>query len=183
MQDIKCEQKNVAGNASSASVSTMFRMRYGLKNMTFVAEGIWKSTSRQLCMAGCLGLVDVDGSLCNSRICLYVPISFFIKERNIFMEVYPAPITVVCIASAAYRDVELFQNLSSKLQIQSLFKSAFLFSQRLNIHESAFLNPTQYLQCNRYLDGDSVSWSLVWALLVSTKVFHCKIGDSLPHKG
>ncbi|KAM1219649.1 hypothetical protein FF2_046047 [Malus domestica] len=116
MQDIKCEQKNVAGNASSASVSTMFRMRYGLKNMTFAAEGIWKSTSRQLCMAGCLGLVDVDGSLCNSRICLYVPISFFIKERNIFMEVYPAPITVVCIASAAYRDVELFKNLSSKLQ-------------------------------------------------------------------
>ena len=95
MQDIKCEQKNIAGNASSARVSAVFRMRYGLNNVTVAAEGIWKSTSGQLCMAGCLGLVDVDGSQCNSRICLYVPISFSVKQRNIFMEVYPAPITVV----------------------------------------------------------------------------------------
>ncbi|KAJ6308770.1 hypothetical protein OIU76_018372 [Salix suchowensis] len=36
-------------------------MRSGLSNMTVVAEGIWKSSTGQLCMVGCLGLVDSDG--------------------------------------------------------------------------------------------------------------------------
>ncbi|KAM2654304.1 hypothetical protein EV2_025824 [Malus domestica] len=95
MQDIKCEQKNAAGNASSATVSAVFRAvspleneytaakRSGLNNMTVAAEGIWKSTSGQLCMAGCLGLADVQGGQCNSRICLYIPVSFSIKQRSI----------------------------------------------------------------------------------------------------
>lgn len=88
-------KKNDQGNASSARVSAVFRAasplenqytaakRSGLNNMTVAAEGIWKSTSGQLCMAGCLGLVDVEGSRCNSRICLYIPVSFSIKQRSI----------------------------------------------------------------------------------------------------
>lgn len=95
MQEIKCEQKATGGNASSARVSAVFRAvspmenlyaaakRSGLNNMTVAAEGIWKSSSGQLCMVGCLGLVDVEGSRCNTRICLYVPTSFSIKQRSI----------------------------------------------------------------------------------------------------
>ncbi|XP_004302932.1 PREDICTED: uncharacterized protein LOC101301596 [Fragaria vesca subsp. vesca] len=95
MQEIMCEQKASGGNASSARVSAVFRAvspmenlytaakRSGLNNMTVAAEGIWKSTSGQLCMVGCLGLVDVEGSRCNTRVCLYVPTSFSIKQRSI----------------------------------------------------------------------------------------------------
>ncbi|KAJ6715108.1 PII URIDYLYLTRANSFERASE (DUF2921) [Salix viminalis] len=73
MKTIKCEQKASQGNASSARVAAVFRvipqlenqyavaMRSGLSNMTVVAEGIWKSSTGQLCMVGCLGLVDSDG--------------------------------------------------------------------------------------------------------------------------
>ncbi|KAJ6711746.1 PII URIDYLYLTRANSFERASE (DUF2921) [Salix purpurea] len=95
MKTIKCEQKASQGNASSARVAAVFRvipqrenqyavaMRSGLSNMTVVAEGIWKSSTGQLCMVGCLGLVDSDGSTCDSRICLYIPFSFSIKQRSI----------------------------------------------------------------------------------------------------
>ncbi|CAK7356615.1 unnamed protein product [Dovyalis caffra] len=95
MQNVKCEQKAARGNASSARVAAGFRaisplenqyaaaMRSGLSNMTVVAEGIWKSSTGQLCMVGCLGLVDLEGSTCNSRICLYIPLSFSIKQRSI----------------------------------------------------------------------------------------------------
>ncbi|KAJ6427281.1 hypothetical protein OIU84_022805 [Salix udensis] len=95
MKTIKCEQKAAQGNASSARVAAVFRvipqrenqyavaMRSGLSNMTVVAEGIWKSSTGQLCMVGCLGLVDSDGSTCDSRICLYIPLSFSIKQRSI----------------------------------------------------------------------------------------------------
>ncbi|KAH7547347.1 hypothetical protein FEM48_Zijuj01G0300100 [Ziziphus jujuba var. spinosa] len=95
MQYIKCEQTTARANATSARVSAVFRAvsplenlytagkRSGLSNMTVAAEGFWKSTSGQLCMVGCLGFVDASGSSCNSRICLYVPISFSIKQRSI----------------------------------------------------------------------------------------------------
>ncbi|KAB5574136.1 hypothetical protein DKX38_001330 [Salix brachista] len=95
MKTIKCEQKAAQGNASSARVAAVFQvipqrenqyavaMRSGLSNMTVVAEGIWKSSTGQLCMVGCLGLVDSDGSTCDSRICLYIPFSFSIKQRSI----------------------------------------------------------------------------------------------------
>ncbi|KAJ6963382.1 hypothetical protein NC652_001874 [Populus alba x Populus x berolinensis] len=95
MENVKCEQKAAPGNASSARVAAVFRaipplenqyavaMRSGLSNMTVVAEGIWKSSTGQLCMVGCLGSVDSDGSTCDSRICLYIPLSFSIKQRSI----------------------------------------------------------------------------------------------------
>ena len=95
MQNVMCDQKTTRGNISSVRVSAVFRAvppmenqytastRSGLNNMTVVAEGVWKSSSGQLCMVGCLGLVDGEGSHCNSRICLYIPISFSIKQRSI----------------------------------------------------------------------------------------------------
>ncbi|KAF3450818.1 hypothetical protein FNV43_RR06907 [Rhamnella rubrinervis] len=95
MQYIKCEQTTARGNAYSARVSAVLRAvsplenmytaakRSGLSNMSVAAEGFWKSTSGQLCMASCLGSVDAGGHGCNSRICLYIPISFSIKQRSI----------------------------------------------------------------------------------------------------
>ncbi|GLU22149.1 hypothetical protein SLE2022_382450 [Rubroshorea leprosula] len=95
MQDVTCELTRGPGNSSSAKVAAVFRVappstnqyrdgwRSALNNMTLAAEGVWKSSSGQLCMIGCLGPVDAEGSSCNSRICLYILISFSIKQRSI----------------------------------------------------------------------------------------------------
>ncbi|ONK80795.1 uncharacterized protein A4U43_C01F21810 [Asparagus officinalis] len=93
MQDMRCEpRRSGPRNISSARVSAVFRaippwesqflasQRTGLSNMTLSAEGIWVSSAGQLCMVGCLGLGDAK---CNSRICLYIPSSFSINQRNI----------------------------------------------------------------------------------------------------
>ena len=92
MQDIRCEPRSGPNNVSSARVSAVFRaippwenqyfaaQRTGLNGMTLSAEGIWVSSAGQLCMVGCLGLAD---SGCHSRICLYIPTSFSIRQRNI----------------------------------------------------------------------------------------------------
>lgn len=97
MQDIRCKPTSGHGNASAARVAAFFRavpasedqyrvrLRSGLSNMTLAAEGIWNSTSGQLCMVGCLGIVDAEGSSCNSRIILYIPLSFSIKQRSILV--------------------------------------------------------------------------------------------------
>ncbi|GMI78070.1 hypothetical protein like AT1G52780 [Hibiscus trionum] len=98
MQDVRCKPTNGHRNASVARVAAVFRAapasedqyrvqwrRSGLSNMTLAAEGIWNSSSGQLCMVGCLGIVDVEGSSCNSRICLYVPLSFSLKQRSILL--------------------------------------------------------------------------------------------------
>lgn len=97
LQNVKCEQTHQRGNTSSARVAAVFRavhpsenqytaaLRSGLSNMTLSAEGIWNSSSGQLCMVGCLGLVDSEGSSCISRACLYIPVSFSIKQRSIIV--------------------------------------------------------------------------------------------------
>lgn len=97
MQDVICEQDASNTNAGSARVSTVFRAvspsenrytaakRSGPNNMSLATEGIWKSSSGQLCMVGCLGLVDAKGSNCNTRICLYIPTTFSIKQRSIIL--------------------------------------------------------------------------------------------------
>lgn len=97
MQNVKCKQMPARGNVTSANVAAFFRavppmenqyvmgMRSGPSNMTVATEGIWKSSSGQLCMVGCLGQVDTDGSSCNSRVCLYIPVSFSIKQRSILI--------------------------------------------------------------------------------------------------
>ncbi|KAH9714825.1 PII uridylyltransferase [Citrus sinensis] len=80
MQNVKCEQTHGKGNSSSAKVAAVFRaappsamqyaatLRSGISNMTLAAEGLWKSSSGQLCMVGCVGLVNAEGSSCNSQI-------------------------------------------------------------------------------------------------------------------
>ncbi|KAB2061388.1 hypothetical protein ES319_A10G081900v1 [Gossypium barbadense] len=95
MQDVRCKPTSGHQNDSVARVAAVFRAtpaledryrvqwRSGLSNMTLAAEGIWNSSSGQLCMVGCLGIVDAEGSSCNSRICLYVPLSFSLKQRSI----------------------------------------------------------------------------------------------------
>ncbi|XP_065874205.1 uncharacterized protein [Euphorbia lathyris] len=97
MQNVKCEQKPAQGNTTSARVAAVFRaaptmenqyviaMRSGPSNMTIAAEGIWKSSTGQLCMVGCLGLVNAEESSCDSRICLYIPVSFSIEQRSILL--------------------------------------------------------------------------------------------------
>lgn len=95
MQDVRCEQTRGLKNSSTSKVAAVFRVarptgnrswerrRSALNNMTLAAEGIWKSSNGQLCMVGCLGRVDAEGSSCNTRICMYIPISFSIKQRSI----------------------------------------------------------------------------------------------------
>lgn len=97
MQNVVCEEKNARDNTYSARVSAVFRavppseyyytaaQRSGLNNMTLPAEGIWRSSSGQLCMVGCFGSMEAEGGGCNSRICLYVPQSFSIKQRSIMV--------------------------------------------------------------------------------------------------
>ncbi|XP_062089782.1 uncharacterized protein LOC133796328 [Humulus lupulus] len=92
---VRCEQSNGHGSTSSAKLSVEFRAsppsenpytasrRSGIGNLTVAAEGIWNSTSGQLCMVGCPGIVDPEGNGCNSRICLYIPTSFSLKQRSI----------------------------------------------------------------------------------------------------
>ncbi|KAL3824326.1 hypothetical protein ACJIZ3_020355 [Penstemon smallii] len=87
LQDVRCEKME----GEITRVSSVFRavppsenqftaaQRTGLSNTTLSAEGIWKSSSGQLCMIGCYG------NKCDSRICLYVPLSFSIKQRSIIL--------------------------------------------------------------------------------------------------
>ncbi|OIT04892.1 PREDICTED: uncharacterized protein LOC109223716 [Nicotiana attenuata] len=95
LQDVRCDKSSFKDNDTFTRVSSMFRVvspfenqftaaqRTGLNNMTLSAEGIWKSSSGQLCMVGCRGLAGAQGSTCDSRICLYVPLSFSITQRSI----------------------------------------------------------------------------------------------------
>lgn len=96
MQDVICEQAVSKSNTGSAArVSTVFRAvspsenqytaakRSGPSNMSLAAEGIWKSSSGQLCMIGCLGFIDAKGSSCNTRICMYIPTTFSLKQHSI----------------------------------------------------------------------------------------------------
>ncbi|KAJ4708358.1 DUF2921 family protein [Melia azedarach] len=56
--------------------------RTGLSGMTLSAEGIWNPSSGQLCMVGCLGMVDSGLGECNSQISLYFPRAYSIKQRS-----------------------------------------------------------------------------------------------------
>lgn len=97
VQNIICATKKTPDNGVMARVSAVFRafdspnilfienQRSGLGNMTLVAEGIWNSSTGQLCMIGCLGVMGVKGDHCNSRICLYIPLSFSIKQRSVLL--------------------------------------------------------------------------------------------------
>ncbi|XP_020183619.1 uncharacterized protein [Aegilops tauschii subsp. strangulata] len=91
MQDIRCEPSTVPGERS-AKVSAVFRAvapwehrytaakRSGLSGMTLAAEGVWRPTTGQLCMVGCLG---VGKKACHSRVCLYVQTTFSATRRSV----------------------------------------------------------------------------------------------------
>ncbi|XP_052183381.1 uncharacterized protein LOC127795626 [Diospyros lotus] len=95
LQDVRCESGTSRENAGFSRVSAVFRVvppfenpfnaaqRTGLNNMTLSAEGIWNFSSGLLCMVGCLGFVDAEHNGCNSRISLFVPLLFSIKQRSI----------------------------------------------------------------------------------------------------
>lgn len=97
-QDVRCEETSVKGkNGKFTKVAGLVRVvqpfedhynvaqRTGLNNMTLSVEGMWESSSGQLCMIGCRGIVDQEASSCSSRICLYIPLSFSIKQRSIIL--------------------------------------------------------------------------------------------------
>jgi hypothetical protein len=134
MQNVKCEQKISQGNISSARVSALFRavppsenqytasMRSGISNMTVSAEGVWNSSSGQLCMVGCLGLVDAEGSGCNSRICLYIPISFSIKQRSIILGTFSS----IKKDNASYFPLS-FEKLVQPTELWNYFKASHTY--------------------------------------------------------
>ncbi|CAL4958559.1 unnamed protein product [Urochloa decumbens] len=93
MQDVRCEPRNAPGGESSARVAAVFRAvppwehkyaagkRSGLGGMTLSAEGVWRASTGQLCMVGCLGVGDK--AACHSRVCLYVQTTFTATRRSI----------------------------------------------------------------------------------------------------
>ncbi|GAB4842034.1 hypothetical protein Ancab_011994 [Ancistrocladus abbreviatus] len=97
MQNTQCKWEVVEGNVTMARVFAVFRavapgeieyvaaQRSGLGNMTLAAEGIWKSSSGQLCMVGCPETIDGEGKGCDSRICLYIPKSYSITQRSVML--------------------------------------------------------------------------------------------------
>jgi hypothetical protein len=100
IQDVRCEKQTSKdkNGLSLTRISAVFRaippfedqfssaQRSTMNNMTLSSEGIWKPSSGQLCMVGCLGIVDSEGKNgCDSRFCLYVPLSFSIKQRSIIV--------------------------------------------------------------------------------------------------
>ncbi|KAI3684272.1 hypothetical protein L6452_33493 [Arctium lappa] len=98
-QDLRCEE--AAKKGGTTKVAALIRVvspledrynaaqRTGLNNMTLSAEGMWESSSGQLCMIGCRGVLNQDQDEeingCDSRICLYIPLSFSIKQRSIIL--------------------------------------------------------------------------------------------------
>lgn len=95
IHDFTCEEKRDEENGKSANVSAVFRLikshkeeytmreRTGISGMTLSVEGMWRSSSGQVCMLGCIGLNGETSERCNSRICLYLPVTFSIHQRSI----------------------------------------------------------------------------------------------------
>ncbi|KAK1662334.1 hypothetical protein QYE76_050493 [Lolium multiflorum] len=91
MQDIRCDPSSGSGERS-ARVSAVFRAvppsehlytaahRSGLSGMTLSAEGVWRASTGQLCMVGCLG---VGEKACHSRVCLYVRTGLSATRRTV----------------------------------------------------------------------------------------------------
>ncbi|XP_059638055.1 uncharacterized protein LOC132279984 [Cornus florida] len=94
IQNLHCEARIDENEMKTARVSAVFQVfssskywhreaeRTGLSSMTLSAEGIWHSSDGQLCMVGCLGQVGGRSERCSYRICLYIPLTFSIKQRS-----------------------------------------------------------------------------------------------------
>ncbi|KAL9443456.1 hypothetical protein AB3S75_016755 [Citrus x aurantiifolia] len=92
VQNLHCSQGIDENNSNYARVFALFRLiqswedeytsadRTGLSGLTLSAEGIWRSSEGQLCMVGCLGVVETSSQRCNSRICLHFPLTFSITQ-------------------------------------------------------------------------------------------------------
>ncbi|KAL4559952.1 hypothetical protein LXL04_032098 [Taraxacum kok-saghyz] len=102
LQDVRCEETVSKGQKSKfTKVAAVIRVvspfedhysagqRTGLNNMTLSAEGIWESSSGQLCMIGCIGIVDRTGTgmECDSRTILekHEPFSFQTVIKKSFL--------------------------------------------------------------------------------------------------
>ncbi|XP_010545798.1 PREDICTED: uncharacterized protein LOC104818053 isoform X2 [Tarenaya hassleriana] len=98
MQGVHCQETAARSQADFLTrVSAVFRAvhpteneyiaawRSAPNNMTVSVEGIWKPSSGQLCTVGCVGKVDAEGSSCNIRLCLYIPITFSVRQRSILV--------------------------------------------------------------------------------------------------
>ena len=95
IHDVRYDPGFRKNNASTARVSTVFRVilplenqyyeshRSGLGGMTLVVEGIWNSSGGRLCMVGRVENVKPPATGCSSRICLYNPISFTLTQWSI----------------------------------------------------------------------------------------------------
>ncbi|CAA7400581.1 unnamed protein product [Spirodela intermedia] len=92
MTELRCRAKaGPNGSNISARVATLLKevlpleSHYEASESTSLSrpivssEGIWNSSSGQLCMVACAG---ADPSRCNLRICLYVPTSFSLTQRS-----------------------------------------------------------------------------------------------------
>ncbi|KAL9156728.1 hypothetical protein ABFS82_09G097100 [Erythranthe guttata] len=87
-QDVRCE--NIT--TSKTRVSSVFRAvppseeqfsptpRTGLNGMTLSAEGAWYPSTGRLCMVAC----SPYDNICHTRISMYVPLLFSIKQRSVF---------------------------------------------------------------------------------------------------
>lgn len=94
MQDVRCEPTSELDGKAAARVSAVFRAvspwedqrmavkRTGLNGMTLSAEGVWRASTGQLCMVGCLG---IGKEACHYRVSLYVPTTFSVTRRGIFL--------------------------------------------------------------------------------------------------
>lgn len=97
VQDVRCIDPSDSSvvKSSITNVSAVFRTvppshsqalaveRSGLNGLTLPAEGKWSSSAGQLCMVGCLGSIKTEDSACNSRICIYIPLTLSIKQRSV----------------------------------------------------------------------------------------------------
>ncbi|KAL3535796.1 hypothetical protein ACH5RR_004257 [Cinchona calisaya] len=97
IQEIECEPGINQDGDKPAMVSAVLRviqgselhyreeMRAGLSTMTLSAEGRWDSSHWQLCMVGCIGPPSALSHGYNSRITLYFPLTFNIRQRSIVL--------------------------------------------------------------------------------------------------
>ncbi|CAI9100244.1 OLC1v1037197C1 [Oldenlandia corymbosa var. corymbosa] len=92
MQNIICDQEmNSARVAAVMRVSPKWLAQdraatmNGLSGMTMSIEGTWDASKGQLCMVGCPGIANSGLEGCDSRISLYFPQSFSIRQRSIII--------------------------------------------------------------------------------------------------
>ncbi|KAL5729461.1 hypothetical protein ACHQM5_002408 [Ranunculus cassubicifolius] len=197
IQDVRCEPRFGAGN-SSARVSSVFRVvsplenqltaveRSGLSNMTLRAEGMWNSSSGQLCMIGCLGAVSKGPENCGSRVCLYVPISFSITQRSIAV----GSISSINNKSTSYFPLS-FEKLVEPAELMDRFSASHLFYKYSKIEAAgAFLEKSEAFDFRAVIKksllsypalDDEVDYLVSLSLLTEDLTLHVSaIQDPLP---